>query len=240
MSKTKELEISTVVVSGNRNLFKAALSRSLLGVTYKKFSRRGGKFFANRVHNEIVTEKIFDCLYESLLSTLRNVSDLDIKTKLKPQWDENGKILSVSNLSAAVYMKVGELKINQLLVKESAESVKVDLFFSEIDARSRKLRIALPRIFEDMGNHRFEFTEHDFLSPEGKKMAQAYNITAVPTVMINAETLLEDPDENKLKQELEKAFQARVEPAGRVEFIPDIHLKPNIKVLAEIQPKERR
>lgn len=234
MIKTKEFEISTVVVSGTRNLFKAALARSILGVTYKKFNKRKKPFFANRVHNEIVTESVFDYLYESLLSTLRNFSDLDIKTKLKPQWDENGKILSVSDLSVSVYMKVGELKIEKLHVRETVESIKVDLFFSEIDARSKKLRTDLPKIIDEIGKQKIEYAEHDFLNTEGQKMAQAYGITTVPTVLINAEKLLEDPDENQLRQELEKAFQARVEPIGNIEFIPDTLLKPNVKVLSQI------
>lgn len=236
MSKTKELEISTIVVSGTRNSFKAALARSILGVTFKKFSRRKGEFFVNRVHNEIVTESVFDCLYESLLIRLRNVSDLDIKTKLKPQWDENGKILAVSDISVSVYMKVGELKIKKLQVRETIESVKVDLFFSEIDARSKKLRNDLPKIIDEIGKQKIEFTEYDFLSPKGQKMAKAYQVTTVPTVLINAEKLLVDPDEKCLRQEIEKAFAARVEPIGNAEFLPDNLLKPNVQVLAEIQP----
>ncbi|MEM2130818.1 MAG: hypothetical protein QXZ70_09495 [Candidatus Bathyarchaeia archaeon] len=51
MSNKKELKISTVVVSGNPNLFKAALS-ALLGVTYKKFSRR----VENSSPNEFITK----------------------------------------------------------------------------------------------------------------------------------------------------------------------------------------
>ncbi|MEM2146816.1 MAG: hypothetical protein QW279_15745 [Candidatus Jordarchaeaceae archaeon] len=235
MSKTKELEISTVIVSGTRNLFKAALSRSLLGVTYKKFSKRKTKFFANRTHNEIVTEGVFDCLYESLLTSVTNVSDLDIKTKLKPEWDENGKLLSVSDLSVSVYMKVGELKIQKLQVKDTIDSIKIDLFFSEIDARSRKLRTDLPSIIKEIGNQKIEYTEHDFLTPEGRQMAQAYKIETVPTVLINAEKPLEDPNENQLRQEIEKAFQARVEPIGNIEFIPDNLLKPNVKVVSQIK-----
>lgn len=240
MSKTKEFEISTVIVSGTRNLFKAALSRSILGVTYKKFSRRKAKFFANRVHNEIVTESVFECLYESLLSTLRNVSDLDIKTKLKPEWDENGKLLAVSDLAVSVYMKVGELRIEKLHVQETVESIKVDLFFSEIDARSKKLRNELPKIVDEIGKQKIEYTEHNFLVPEGRKMAEAYGVTTVPTVLINAEKSLVDPEENQLRQELEKAFEARVKPIGNVEFSPDIRLKTNVQLLAGITPNHKR
>ena len=49
-------------------------------------------------------------------------------------------------------------------------------------------------------------------------------------------SLLVDPGENQLKQELEKAFQARVEPVRNIEFIPDTLLKPNVKVLSKLTP----
>jgi hypothetical protein len=241
VSKTKELEISTIVVSGARNLFKAALARSILGVTFKKYRRRRGEFFANRAHNEAVTEGIFECLYELLLTHLRNVSDLDIKTRLKPQWDDaSGRILSVSDVSVSVYMKVGELKIEKLRVRETISSVRVDLFFSEIDARSKELRSELPKIIREIGTDKVEFSEKDFLSAEGQKLGKTYGITTVPSILINAEKLLVDPDEKYLKQEIEKAFAARVEPAGNLEFVPDSLLKPNVQVLAQIPASIRK
>ena len=131
-------------------------------------------------------------------------------------------------------MKVGELRIQKLQVSDTVDSVKVDLFFSEIDARSKSLRSELRKIIDEMGKQRIEVAEHDFLTPEGQQMAQVYKITTVPTVLINAEKPLVAPEENQLRQELEKAFQARVEPIGNIEFIPDTLLKPNVKVLSQI------
>jgi hypothetical protein len=121
--------------------------------------------------------------------------------------------------------------VGQLDLKD----VKVDCFFSEIDARSKQLRIGLPKIIDEMGRQKIEFTEYDFLSPNGQRMAKAYGVTTVPTVIINAEKLL-DPDEKGLRQEIEKAFAARVEPMSNPEFLPDALLKPNVQVLARINP----
>ncbi|MFQ6068760.1 MAG: hypothetical protein ACE5KD_04360 [Candidatus Bathyarchaeia archaeon] len=235
MSKTRALEIRTVIVSGKRGLFKAALSRSILGVTFKKFKRKKQEFYKHRAHNEAVTESVFNWLYEYLLTRLRNLSDLEIKTYLKLIWDENGKILAVSDITVPIYMKVGELKVNELQVREKFKNIKIDLFYSDIDARSKKLRSDLPQLIESLGKENFDYSEHNFLTPVGKEMAQAYKIETVPTVMINAETKLVDPPEQKLRQEIEKAFAPVVEPSTDPQFSFDPQMKPNVELLAELK-----
>jgi len=235
MIRAKELEIRTVIVSGERSSFKAALSRSILGVTFKKFKRRRQEFYKHRVYNEAVTESVFDWLYESLLMYLRNIGDLEIKTNLKPKWDENGKILAVSNIIVSVYMKVGELKLSELKVYERFKDVKIDLFYSEIDARSKKLRSVLPNLMKSLGEANFVYKQYDFLKPKGKKMAEAYKIETVPTLVINAETVLVDPDEKELRQEIERAFAPAVEPSERPQFTFDPSMKPNVELLAELK-----
>jgi hypothetical protein len=235
MSKTKALKIRTVIVSGKRKLFKAALSRSILGVTFKKFKRKKQEFYKHRAHNEAVTESIFDWIYEYLLTRLRNLSDLEIKTYLTVIWDENGKILAVSDVTVPIYMKVGELKVNELKVREKFKNIKIDLFYSHIDARSKWLRAYLPRLINSLGKENFDYSEHNFLTPAGEKMAQAYKIETVPTVMINAETKLVDPDEQKLRQEIEKAFAPVVEPSTNPDFRLDPRMKPNVELLAKLK-----
>jgi len=235
MSRHSELEISTVIVKGERASFKAALSRSILGVTFKRFKRRRQEFYKHRVYNEAVTESVFDWLYESLLLHIRNIGELQVKTNLKPKWDENGKILSISDISVSVYMKVGELAVDRLQVYERSKNVKIDLFYSEIDARSKKLRLELPKLMESWGKENFEYSEHDFLEEEGRKMAAAYKIETVPTILINAEKLLIDPEENKLRQEIERAFTATVRPSSELHFIPDPAIEPNVEILSEIK-----
>ena len=69
----------------------------------------------------------------------------------------------------------------------------------------------------------------------GEKMAQAYEIETVPTVMINAETKLVDPPEQKLRQEIEKAFAPIVEPIIDPQFSFDLQMKPNVELLAELK-----
>jgi len=166
---------------------------------------------------------------------LENIGDLEIKTKLKPEWDENGKILAVSDVTVSVYMKVGELKVNKLQVYERFKNVKLDLFYSDIDAGSKKLRTELPQLIETLGKENFDYAEHNFLTDTGKKMAQAYKIETVPTVMINAEKLLIDPDEKRLRQEIERAFTATVKPMGNPQFTPDPLVKPNAEILSKIK-----
>lgn len=235
MSKSTELEINTVVVSGKRNLFKAALSRSILGVTFKKFKRRRQEFYKHRVLNEAVTDSVFDWIYESLLMHLRNIGNLDVKTNLRLQWNRNGKILSVSDITTSVYMKVGELKVNKLQVHERLKNVKIELFYSQIDAGSNKLRIELPKLIETLGKENFDYAEYNFLEAEGEKMAETYNIETVPSVLINAEKILVNPDERKLRQEIERAFTATVKPTDDSQFIPDPLMKPNVELLAKIE-----
>ena len=56
----------------------------------------------------------------------------------------------------------------------------------------------------------------------------------VPTAMINAEKLV-DPDEKKLRQEIERAFTATVKPSDKSKFIRDPLMKPNAELLAKIK-----
>lgn len=238
MSRTRVLDIRTVIVSSTRKSFKAALSRSILGVTFKKFKKKKREFYRHRAHNEAVTESIFNWLYEYLLTHLRNLSDLEIKTYLKLIWNDNGKILAVSDITVPIYMKVGELKVDKLQVCEKIKNIKIDLFYSDIDARSKKLRLDLPQLIESLGKENFDYSEHNFLTSAGKEIAEAYKIETVPTVMINAETRLVDPDEQRLRQEIEKAFAPTVEPSTNPQFVVDPRMEPNVESLAELKLKQ--
>lgn len=48
---------------------------------------------------------------------------------------------------------------------------------------------------DSMGRENFDYHEHDFYSPEGKEMADAYSVVGTPTVVINAEKKLKNPDD---------------------------------------------
>lgn len=89
---------------------------------------------------------------------------------------------------------------------------------------------------ESWGDENFEYSEHNFLEEKGRKMAAAYKVETVPTILVNAEKLLVDPDENKLRQEIERALTATVRPSSELHFIPDPSMKPNVETLAKIEP----
>jgi hypothetical protein len=234
MGKKKELEIHTVIVDGKAKSFRAALSRSLMGVTWVKFKRRKQAFYRHRAHNLSVTQSLFNWLYESLLTDLRNLSVFKLKTDLKPQWNDNGRIEAISNLTVSVYMKVGELKVKKLQIHEKFKSVKIDLFYSKVDLASQKLRSELPEIIESMGKEDFDYNEYDILTKEGREMAEAYDVKGTPTVVVNAENKLPNPDETKLRQEIEKAFAPVVKPVGESQFNFDPQAEPTVKSLTNI------
>lgn len=236
MAKTISQDIRTVIVSGERKQFKAALSRSILGVTYKKFKRKKREFYRHRAHNEAITDSVFDWLYEYLLTKMRNLSDLEIKTYLRVNWNETGKILAVSDIKVPIYMRVGGLEVDKLEVLEEFQKIKIDLFYSHIDARSKELQSNLPRLIEELGKENFNYAEYNFLEPEGEEMAHAYDIETVPTVMINAEKPpLVNPSEEKLRQEIEKAFAPAVRPTVNPQFSYDPSMKANAELLVEIK-----
>jgi len=233
MKNERELEIRTTIVDGNYESFKAALARSILGVTYRRFKRKGREFYQHRKYNESVTRRICDWFYEYLRSKTRlNISDLKLKTDLTLRWNKSGKILGFKNATVAIYLKVGELKVQELKIQKKREKVKIDLFYSEIDISSQKIRELLPNILKTLGKEHFDYKEYNFLSKEGKEMANIYSIERVPTVVID-NVILENPDEKRLRSEIENAFALSVLSNG-VEFrleqkIEDI-IKPILKV----------
>lgn len=233
MKNERELEIRTTIVDGNYESFKAALTRSILGVTYRKFKRKGKEFYQHRKHNESVTKRICDWFYEYLRSKTRlNLSSLKIKTDLTLRWDRSGKIIGFKNATVTIYLKVGELKVQELKIHKKREKVKIDLFYSEIDVSSQKIRELLPNILKTLGKEHFDYREYDFLSKEGIEMAKIYSVERVPTVIID-NMILENPDEKRLRSEIENAFTLSILSSG-VEFrleekIGDI-IKPILKV----------
>jgi hypothetical protein len=233
MAKERELEIHTIIVDGDNSSFKAALSRSILGVTWVKFKRRKQAFYQHRIHNLAITQSVFNWLYESLITHVRNLSTYKLKTDLKPLWEDDGKIRAVSDITVSVYMKVGELRVKELQVFENLKNVKIDLFYSQTDFSSQELRSKLPDLMDSMGKGNFLYDEHDFSSPEGKELANAYGVVGTPTVVINAEKKLPNPDDKELRAEIEKAFAPVVKPIEKAEWIYDPGVSPNIESLGQ-------
>jgi hypothetical protein len=243
MSRKRELEIHTSVVNGDDDSFKAALNRSMLGVTFKKFKSKGRVFYQNRIYNTLVTQRIYDNIRQVLLQQpySRNLSDLKVKVDFKPEWDDTGKILQVSDINVSVFVKIGNLTIQELKVKKEIQKIQVDLFYSTIDAASQKVRKILDSIIEELGPDNIGKQEHDFLDPKNDEIKKRYKITTVPTVLIG-NTKLENPDERELKSEIELAFNPEVEPINInvVAFKLDASLPETVEKLTEaIQKKSK-
>jgi len=237
MVKKKELEIHTVMVDGKAGSFKAALSRSILGVSWIKFKRRKQAFYRHRVRNLAVTQSVFNWLYESLLKHLRNLSSFKLKTDLKPIWSENGEIQAISDITVSVYMKIGELRVKELQVFEKFKSVKLDFFHTETDFASQKLKSELSSMIETMRKENFDYHEHNFSTEEGREMARAYDVKGTPTIVINAEKKLENPNEKELRQEIERAFAPVVKPVGKPQFVFDPEATSNVELLVPMLPR---
>ncbi len=218
MVKGKSTRINTVIVNGDEDSFKAALTRSVLGVTYTKFKRKRGEFYQHSVHNTAITRQICSWLYEYLLSRqelrLENdLSDYRLRTSLTLNWDETGKIIGVSDINLCIYSEIGQLSVRELELVGKAERIKVDFFFSTIDDRSINLKSELPKILESIGIDNFDYNEHDFLKAKGQATAKTYKVDRVPTVVIDGNVHV-NPDEKKLRKELEGAFSPKIEANG--------------------------
>jgi len=235
--KSKSVEISTVIVNGDFDSFKAALTRSILGVTYAKFKRKKSEFYQHRVHNIAITKEICNWLYAYLLShpelrLKQNLRNFKIRTCLILNWNETGKIIGLSNVRVFIYSEVAQLKVKELKILEKPGRIKIDFFYSQIDAASQKLRSILPSLLESMGFENFDYKEYDFLSEEGKEAARIFNVNRVPTVVVEGKNLV-NPDEKKLKAEIEGAFSPKIKAIE-----PDFQFaqvaKSNVALLAKI------
>ncbi|MDR2202978.1 MAG: hypothetical protein LBE76_01470 [Nitrososphaerota archaeon] len=219
MTQRKTFEINTVIVKGDEDSFKAAINRSVLGVTYTKFKRKHGEFHQHSVHNAAITKQICNWLYEYLLnkSELRtereSISDFKLRTTLSLNWDSTGKITGVSGIKLCVYSEIAELNVDELVLVGKPGQIKVDFFFSTIDDQSITLRTNLPTLLESMGKENFDYNEHDYLTDEGRNMAHVFKVDRVPTVVID-DKIVVNPDVKKLRKELEGAFSPKIDAKG--------------------------
>jgi len=209
----KSLRVHTVVVSGDLEKFKAAFSRSVLGVTFKKFKRKRSDFYQYRTHNNLVTQKIAESIYEHLLSEriLKGVSlgDLELKTDYTIEWDANGKILSISDIVVSIFLKAGTLQVDRMGVVEKHDRIKIDLFYSDHAAGSKELRSILSSLISSIGSEKVDYNEFDFFTQEGQRYAEIYQVDIVPTVVIENKKLVNPPEE-KIREVLEGLFVVEI------------------------------
>jgi hypothetical protein len=213
MDRHGSLAIHTIVVRGDYESFKAAFARSVLGVTFKKFKRKGRDFYQHRVHNEKVTNSVCNFLYEYLMRETQNMSNYDLKTDLTLHWNETGKMLMMSNIKVAIFLRAAELQVDEVRVQEKLENIVIDLFYSDIDAASKKLKIKIAEIVDSIGKETLEYHEWNLLDKKGKEMAEKYGVKLAPTVIINADPKLmfENPDERTLRSEIEGLYVPEID-----------------------------
>lgn len=208
MEKSRSLAIHTVVVRGDFESFKAAFSRSVLGVTFKKFRRKGKDFYQHRVHNEKVTSSTCNFLYEYLMRETQNMSNYDLRTDLTLRWNGTGKILGISNIKVTIFLRAAQLEVDEITVQKKLENIVLDLFYSDIDAASQKLKNKISEIIASIGKENFEYHEWNILDNRGKEMAEKFGVKFAPTVIINAdpELMFENPDDRMLRNEIEELY----------------------------------
>jgi hypothetical protein len=209
----RSLDIQTIVVDGTEDAFKTALRRSILGVTFRRNNRYGAKFYQHKNHNAAIVEHTCEWLYEYLLAKniLKNMRQFKLKTKLKVTWDSTGKIIKISDIKSTIYLEIGDVEVQELQIYEELEKVKIDLFFSNIDAASPVLREQIRNLIENKGATNFIFNEYDFMDrPKNDDYIKSYEIYRVPTVVINDKKFI-NPDAKELQARMQAAFAPKVQ-----------------------------
>lgn len=164
------------------------------------------------------------------------MSQFKIKAELLIHWDQSGRILDASNVNVSIYLKIGDLSVKELRIFRRNEKIKVDFFCSTIDAASPALRTRLLEIMKEMGKENFDFSEYNIQDEKDKKIADAYAVKLVPTVVINDEKF-ENPNEKELRGRIQLAFTPQVQEAG-ANFKLDSHTKLVVETVAsEIRTK---
>jgi hypothetical protein len=203
-AKRPDVAIRTTIVSGDYESYKAALSRSLIGVTMKKFKKLGGKFFQTKSYNVAIVDELCKKCYEELQSKLQDVplKFLRVTTALNINWDNEGRIVRLSDMKLTVYYQIGELEVAAPVIRGATRSIKVDFFYSQTDFASQTVKKILDELIGETGSQFFERNDYDLLAPQTKKIAEAHNVRFTPTVILNQEVLLENPTRNALQERI--------------------------------------
>lgn len=177
-------------------------------MTFKKFKRKGRDFYQHRVHNEKVTSSVCNFLYEYLMRETQNMSSYDLRTDLTLHWNETGKILGLSHIKVMVFLRAAELEVDSIEVQKKLDNIVIDLFYSDIDAASQKLKNKISEVIDSIGKENFKYNEWNILDKRGKEMADKYGVKLAPTIIINADPkrMFENPDERTLRNEIEELY----------------------------------
>jgi len=230
-----EMEFRTTIVAGDYDSFRAALTRSIVGVTFKKFKKLGLRFYSKKAQNMAIVDIICRTFYEKLQAELPDVplQHLRIATVMKIKWDREGQIRDLSDVRISVYEPVGELLIRSANIMKSSERIQVDLFYSSVDFASKTVRRDLDLIEQELGPGCLERHEYDYLDSAGRRIADKKNVKLVPAVVINDEEPLENPSRMVLEGKIHEKLAPYVDPID-VKFNLEVTLGPIHKKLATL------
>lgn len=221
MSKRKPLEVTSRLVSGDYDSFKAANNRSLMGVSYVS-NKRKPKVSQARHYNQAVVEELIRYAHSKLQENLgaNTLKYLKLHTSLKIDWDSTGRISSITDLRISAYSPVGELDLGDVVFGKNPERVVVDFFYSKVDAASPVVEANLKELEQSMGHDNLHLTSYDFFSDEGKRKAQLLKVTRVPAVVLGGKTLLENPTKNQIFDGVNEMLAPRIE-STRIDFMKE-------------------
>jgi hypothetical protein len=230
-----EMDIRTTIVAGDYDSFRAALTRSIIGVTFKKFKRLGARFYATKADNVTIVDATCKRFYEELQHNLPNVplKHLRIATAMRLKWDRDGRILDLSNVRVSVYQAIGELSVASANIVRRSQRVKVDFFYSSVDFQSQTAKKELDLLEQEIGREYFERRDHDFLNPTEKKIADKMRVKGVPAVVFNDGEPLENPSKMSLTGKLNELLAPYVN-ATDSKFTFELTLGPIQKTLEPI------
>src|SRR2546422_482834 len=194
MSKHRPLEVTSRLVPGDYDSFKAANSRSLMGVTYIS-NRRKPRISQSRRYNQAVVEELIRYAYSKLQQEMGSnvLKYLRLHTSLRIDWDNAGRIKEITDFKISAYAPVAELDLGNVIFGGNPERLVVDFFQSKVDAASPVVAASLKELEQTMGAENIQINSYDFFSEEGKHKAQLLKVIRVPPVVINGTTTPEKP-----------------------------------------------
>jgi hypothetical protein len=228
MAKRRPIEVTSRLVDGDYDSFKTANSRSLLGVTFIK-NKRKPNISQSRSYNQAVVNELIQYTHSKLQKELGSnvLKYLKLRTSLKMDWDNAGRIREISDLRISVYSHIAELDLGEIILGSSPQKTIVDFFYSKVDAASPSVQSALKELELAMGADNLQVNSHDFFSDEGKRKAQLSKVSKVPTVVIN-ETILENPTKNQIFDKVNETLTPSLR-SSRSDFMAE----PSSKVVYE-------
>ena len=229
MAKRRALEVNSRLVDGDYDSFKAANSRSLLGVTYIK-NKRKPNISQSRRYNQVLVEELIRYAHSKLQQEVGSniLKYLKLYTSLKIDWDNAGRIREISDLRISVYSHVGELDLGNIVFGSGPERINVDFFYSKVDAASPLVQSGLKELESAMGVDNLQVNSFDFFSEEGKRKALLLKVGKVPTVVINGTISLENPTKNQIFDRVNEMLSPSIK-SSRSDFMAE----PSSKLVYE-------